>query len=87
MRVEVDILGVAAHGSDPASEEDGILYAGCFLHALEKYQSQLPVDDLLGQGSLHCGLIRGGEDPSSYPGSALSLSNPAPFQPKCNSPS
>ncbi|KAJ5272233.1 hypothetical protein N7524_005502 [Penicillium chrysogenum] len=66
--VEVDILGVAAHGSDPASGEDAILYAGSFLQALEKYQSQLPVDDLLGQGSLHCGLIRGGEEPSSYPG-------------------
>ncbi|KAJ6189291.1 hypothetical protein N7519_004199 [Penicillium mononematosum] len=66
--VEVDILGVAAHGSDPASGEDAILYAGSFLQALGKYQSQLPVDDLLGQGSLHCGLIRGGEEPSSYPG-------------------
>ncbi|KAJ5779342.1 hypothetical protein N7457_007062 [Penicillium paradoxum] len=66
--VEVDILGVAAHGSDPAAGEDAILYAGSFLQALEKYQSQLPVDDLLGQGSLHCGLIRGGEEPSSYPG-------------------
>ncbi|KAJ5504348.1 Peptidase M20 [Penicillium fimorum] len=65
--VEVDILGVAAHGSDPASGEDAIMYAGSFLQALEKYQSQLPVDDLLGQGSLHCGLIRGGEEPSSYP--------------------
>jgi diaminopropionate ammonia-lyase family len=65
--VEVDILGIAAHGSDPASGEDAILYAGSFLQALEKYQSQLPVDDLLGQASLHCGLIRGGEEPSSYP--------------------
>ncbi|CAI7569680.1 unnamed protein product [Penicillium glandicola] len=67
MWVEVDILGVAAHGSDPASGEDAILYAGSFLQALEKYQCQLPVDDLLGQASLHCGLIRGGEEPSSYP--------------------
>ena len=66
--VEVDILGVAAHGSDPSSGEDAILYAGSFLQALEQYQSRLPVDNLLGQGSLHCGLIRGGEEPSSYPG-------------------
>jgi diaminopropionate ammonia-lyase family len=66
--VEVDILGVAAHGSDPSSGEDAILYAGSFLQALEQYQARLPVDDLLGQGSLHCGLIRGGEEPSSYPG-------------------
>jgi acetylornithine deacetylase/succinyl-diaminopimelate desuccinylase-like protein len=65
--VEVDILGVAAHGSDPSAGEDAILYAGSFLQALEKYQSQLPVDEALGQASLHCGLIRGGEEPSSYP--------------------
>ncbi|KAJ5476315.1 hypothetical protein N7475_002044 [Penicillium sp. IBT 31633x] len=65
--VEVDILGVAAHGSDPSAGEDAILYAGSFLQALEKFQSQLPVDDILGQGSLHCGLIRGGQEPSSYP--------------------
>ncbi|KAJ6029527.1 uncharacterized protein N7446_011125 [Penicillium canescens] len=65
--VEVDILGVAAHGSDPSAGEDAILYAGSFLQALEKYQSHLPVDEALGQASLHCGLIRGGEEPSSYP--------------------
>lgn len=66
--IEVDILGVAAHGSDPSAGEDAILYAGSFLQALEKYQSQLPIDEALGQASLHCGLIRGGEEPSSYPG-------------------
>ncbi|KAJ9291816.1 hypothetical protein DTO021C3_717 [Paecilomyces variotii] len=66
--VEVDILGVAAHGSDPSKGEDAILYTGWFLRALEEYQRQLPVDDVLGQATLHCGLIRGGEEPSSYPG-------------------
>lgn len=65
--VEVDILGVAAHGSDPETGRDAILYAGLFLQALDKYRTQLPVDDLLGQASFHCGLIRGGEEPSSYP--------------------
>ncbi|KAK1146910.1 hypothetical protein N8T08_002236 [Aspergillus melleus] len=65
--VEIDILGVAAHGSDPSSGEDAILSAGWFLRALEQYQTQLPVDDTLGQASLHCGLIQGGEEPSSYP--------------------
>ena len=63
---EVDILGVAAHGSNPAAGVDAILHAGWFLRALEQYQ--LPVDDVLGQASMHCGLIRGGEEPSSYPG-------------------
>lgn len=64
--VEVDILGVAAHGSNPVAGVDAILQAGWFLRALEKYE--LPVDDMLGQASMHCGLIRGGEEPSSYPG-------------------
>ncbi|KAJ5595276.1 uncharacterized protein N7459_001484 [Penicillium hispanicum] len=64
--VEITMLGVAAHGSDPASGVDAIFHAGWFLRALEQYQ--LPVDDLLGQASMHCGLIRGGEEPSSYPG-------------------
>ncbi|KAJ5267555.1 hypothetical protein N7478_010363 [Penicillium angulare] len=66
--IEVDILGVAAHGSDPGSGEDAIMNAGWFLRALEEYQQSLPEDDLLGRASLHCGLIRGGEEPSSYPG-------------------
>ncbi|PYH85357.1 Zn-dependent exopeptidase [Aspergillus uvarum CBS 121591] len=64
---EVDILGTAAHGSDPASGVDAILQAGWFLTALEEYQSQLPVDDMIGPASLHCSLIHGGEEPSSYP--------------------
>ncbi|KAJ5928592.1 Peptidase M20 [Penicillium verhagenii] len=66
--VEVDILGVAAHGSMPSLGQDSIIHAGWFLQALEEHQLQLPEDDLLGQASLHCGLIRGGEEPSSYPG-------------------
>lgn len=66
--VEVEVLGVAAHGSDPAAGQDAILSAGWFLRALEQFQTRLPEDDLLGKASLHCGLIRGGEEPSSYPG-------------------
>ncbi|GJP91855.1 hypothetical protein CBS63078_1617 [Aspergillus niger] len=64
---EVDILGTAAHGSDPASGVDAILQAGWFLTALEEYQSRLPVDEMIGPASLHCSLIHGGEEPSSYP--------------------
>ncbi|KAJ5679298.1 Peptidase M20 [Penicillium macrosclerotiorum] len=66
--VEVDILGVAAHGSDPLAGRDAILHTGWFLNALESYQANLPVDNLLGQASMHCSLIQGGEEPSSYPG-------------------
>ncbi|KAJ6133113.1 hypothetical protein N7471_008328 [Penicillium samsonianum] len=65
--VEVDILGTAAHGSDPTTGVDSILQTGWFLTALENYQSRLPVDDIIGPASLHCGLIHGGEEPSSYP--------------------
>ena len=65
--VEVDILGVAAHGSNPAEGEDAILTSWPLLQALEEYQQRLPVDKTLGQASLHCGLIRGGQEPSSYP--------------------
>ncbi|GFG14182.1 putative diaminopropionate ammonia-lyase [Aspergillus udagawae] len=65
--VEVDILGVAAHGSDPKAGEDAILHAGWFLQSLEQYQTRLPIDDTLGQASLHCGLVKGGQEPSSYP--------------------
>ena len=66
--IEVDILGVAAHGSNPAEGVDAILHAGPFLRSLDEYQTRLPVDDTLGQATLHCGLIKGGEEPSSYPG-------------------
>ncbi|KAL4877082.1 tryptophan synthase beta subunit-like PLP-dependent enzyme [Aspergillus karnatakaensis] len=65
--VEVDILGVAAHGSNHIGGVDAILHAGRFLGALEDYQIRLPVDDVLGPATLHCGLIQGGEEASSYP--------------------
>ncbi|KAL4815720.1 tryptophan synthase beta subunit-like PLP-dependent enzyme [Aspergillus spinulosporus] len=65
--VEVEILGVAAHGSNHIDGVDAILHAGWFLQALEKYAKRLPVDDILGPATLHCGLIQGGEEASSYP--------------------
>ncbi|KAL2823309.1 hypothetical protein BDW59DRAFT_163469 [Aspergillus cavernicola] len=65
--VEVDVLGVAAHGSNHIEGVDAILHAGWFLRALEQYQQRLPVDDVLGPATLHCGLIQGGEEASSYP--------------------
>ncbi|KAL3455116.1 tryptophan synthase beta subunit-like PLP-dependent enzyme [Aspergillus heterothallicus] len=65
--VEVNILGVAVHGSNHIDGVDAILHAGWFLRALEGYQQRLPVDDVLGPATLHCGLIQGGEEASSYP--------------------
>ena len=70
MWAQVDILGVAAHGSNPAEGEDAILHAGWFLCALEQYyqrQHPLPADETLGQATVHCGLIQGGVEASSYP--------------------
>ncbi|KAL2845055.1 hypothetical protein BJY01DRAFT_235064 [Aspergillus pseudoustus] len=65
--VEVNVLGVAAHGSNHVDGVDAVLHAGWFLRALEGYQQRLPVDDVLGPATLHCGLIQGGEEASSYP--------------------
>ena len=67
--VEVEVLGRAAHGSQPADGVDAILNMGLLLQALREYQAQLPVDPVLGPASLHCGLIQGGEEVSSYPAS------------------
>lgn len=68
--LEVEILGVAAHGSRPQEGVDAILLAGYFQTALREYaSSSLPEDEVLGKASLHGGLIKGGEEPSSYPSS------------------
>ncbi|KAG7286518.1 hypothetical protein NEMBOFW57_008829 [Staphylotrichum longicolle] len=67
--VEVEVLGRAAHGSQPAEGVDAILNMGLLLQALREHQAQLPVDPVLGPASLHCGLIQGGEEVSSYPAS------------------
>ncbi|PWY63071.1 acetylornithine deacetylase [Aspergillus eucalypticola CBS 122712] len=67
--VEVEILGRAAHGSQPADGVDAILNMGHLLQAVREYQTQLPIDPVLGPGSLHCGVIQGGEEVSSYPAS------------------
>lgn len=65
--IEIDILGTAAHGSDPSAGQDSILHSSWFLQAFEEYQKTLPIDELLGPATAHCGLIKGGEEPSSYP--------------------
>ncbi|KAL0938183.1 diaminopropionate ammonia-lyase [Colletotrichum truncatum] len=65
--VEIDVLGVAAHGSMPETGVDAILLAGAVQTALLEYSQTLPSDPRLGKASLHGGLIQGGEEPSSYP--------------------
>lgn len=65
--VEIDVLGVAAHGSLPDQGVDAILLSGSLQTALLQYGKTLPSGPHVGQASLHAGLIKGGEEPSSYP--------------------
>ncbi|PCH43237.1 acetylornithine deacetylase [Wolfiporia cocos MD-104 SS10] len=72
---EVDIIGKAGHGSRPDLCIDAITKAGHFLVALEKHGEDLMCRCLaeavnhpqLGTGTIHAGLIKGGEEVSSYP--------------------
>ena len=67
---EVDILGRAAHGSRPDLGVDAIAKAGHFLVAVEELGRRLARSGghrLLGPGTVHAGLIHGGEGPSTYP--------------------
>ncbi|KAG9844625.1 putative metallopeptidase, partial [Aureobasidium melanogenum] len=67
--MEVTILGIAAHGSDAQTGVDAIMLTANFLKAVEMYAETLPKDNVLGQATMHCGTIRGGEENSSYAGS------------------
>lgn len=62
---EVDILGVAAHGSRADLGVDAIVLAGHFLVALGRYAEELKGDT--NRGTVHAGMIQGGQEPSTYP--------------------
>ncbi|MFF4758462.1 ArgE/DapE family deacylase [Streptomyces sp. NPDC001292] len=67
---DVEIEGRAAHGSRPELGVDAIAKAGHFLVALEELGRRLaqgPAHPLLGTGTVHASVIRGGEEPSTYP--------------------
>ncbi|GAA0420414.1 acetylornithine deacetylase [Acrocarpospora corrugata] len=67
---DVEIEGRAAHGSRPELGVDAIAKAGHFLVALEELGRELargPAHPLLGTGTVHASVIRGGEEPSTYP--------------------
>ncbi|MGW9631463.1 M20/M25/M40 family metallo-hydrolase [Agromyces sp. NPDC055520] len=67
---EVDVHGVAAHGSRPDLGVDAIVKAGRFLVELGKLDEALaigPRHPLLGTGNVHASLISGGDEFSSYP--------------------
>ncbi|KAF2965092.1 hypothetical protein GQX73_g8471 [Xylaria multiplex] len=68
--LEVDIFGVAAHGSLPDIGVDAIVKAGYFLVELDKYAARLKdkePNSPAGPPSVHASIIRGGEEVSSYP--------------------
>lgn len=68
--VEIEIFGVAAHGSRPHLGVDAIAKMGKPLVQLEALDQSLradPTHDLLGSGSLHASIIQGGEEISMYP--------------------
>ncbi len=67
---DVEIDGVAAHGSRPELGVDAIAKAGHVLVALEEWQQRLsaaPRHSRLGSPSVHASMISGGEEASSYP--------------------
>jgi acetylornithine deacetylase len=66
---EVRTRGRAAHGSRPDLGIDANLHMGRVLHALESLERELrerPGHPLLGPGSLHAALLRGGSGLSTY---------------------
>ncbi|WP_456506248.1 ArgE/DapE family deacylase [Arthrobacter sp. UYCu723] len=74
---DVTIHGTAAHGSRPDLGIDAIAKTGRFLTGLEELSRSLlggRAHPMLGTGSIHASLIRGGEELSSYPAAcAVSL--------------
>ncbi len=68
--LEFETQGVAAHGSLPEQGVDAIAKMGAVLVELAALDRQLraePTHELLGSGSLHASLIKGGEEISMYP--------------------
>ena len=66
---DIETTGVAAHGSRPDLGVDAIAHMGRVLVELEQLDRKLrahPLHPLLGSGSLHASLIRGGQEMSSY---------------------
>jgi acetylornithine deacetylase/succinyl-diaminopimelate desuccinylase family protein len=66
---EVEVTGVAAHGSRPHLGRDAIVQTGPVLTALGALDRELGArtHPLLGRGSVHASLIEGGAELSSYP--------------------
>jgi acetylornithine deacetylase len=67
--IEIEVTGVAAHGSRPALGVDAILKMGPILTGLREIEERLGerLHPTLGPGSLHASLIEGGRELSTYP--------------------
>jgi len=68
--LEVETIGKAAHGSRPDLGVDAVAKMGKVLVEVEKLDQKLrsnPTHPLLGSGSVHASLIKGGQELSSYP--------------------
>lgn len=68
--LDIEVTGVAAHGSMPDLGVDAIAKMGTFLVQLERLNHRLrsrPSHPVLGPGSVHASLIDGGQELSSYP--------------------
>ena len=67
--IEIEVRGVAAHGSRPHLGVDAIVKAGPILTELGKLDAALGerTHPLLGRGSVHASVIEGGIELSSYP--------------------
>jgi acetylornithine deacetylase len=71
---DVTVHGVAAHGSRPHLGVDAIVKMGKLLVEVEQLDQKLragPAHPLLGTGSVHAGMIGGGNERSSYPASCV----------------
>jgi acetylornithine deacetylase len=68
--IELEIQGVAAHGSRADLGVDAIARAGRLLTGVVELDRRLrdhPVHPLLGAGSLHASVVEGGQEMSTYP--------------------
>lgn len=68
--LEVNVHGKAAHGSRFDLGVDAIRNAGYFLVELDKYAERLEngaTHPLMGRPSVHASIVKGGEEPASYP--------------------
>jgi acetylornithine deacetylase len=68
--IDVEVIGVAAHGSRPNEGVDAIAKMGPILVGIDELGRDLaagPAHPMLGTGSVHASLIDGGQELSSYP--------------------